>query len=799
MSNLRVKLFLDLVNRLSGPARAARTDLKGVGLAARELRKERGGEQIARDLDRTRQSAARTAREMRHLKQAMREAARASVALGNSEAGARAGSGVRMSGARAAAAGAVAAGGRRAVAPLAAGMGVYGAARGTVGQSVSFEKAMAEVKKKVDLPDGQSFADVERQIVKMAIAFGRSREDVAGIVAEAGAAGVAYNDLAGFTQLATKASIAWDVSAREAAQKLFEIRAATQSTLPELEAFGDKVNALGDTSAAKERDILEMFQRVGAAAKESGVSMDASLAFLTAMRSVGIGEEVGARGFGALVSKMATADESKKVSEGLKMIGLNAKKMAATMKTDATKALLDLFTALEKSKDPVKAAVKMFGQEWFDEMLRTKGSIAEVRKNLATLRDPTKWQRSMVRNLDIELSTTANHLKRMKSLSEEIGDRLGRWALPPINAAIEKIISAMDELDRRAADKKVIAGAGDALAGEGDLGPEARERMIRDGAARREIHQRWQEQVARNVRGAQASGRGLSGSEAAGARALVENLEQQKAGINARILGGKAALHEMPGLSAQIRDIESRVARIRASLPAGDEADMRAGRGAGDHSKVPALTNAINLLESRLRAVTEILPSVSNTADRRAFREEQGKSASQQANLRAELGRKIAPNATAAGNFGFGPGGAPAGTRGGTGIGPGLLSFGIGRDSRQASQAVKSAFDIDLGAAGMTMMERFTSGIRTGQFSAESAAQQVGDGVKNRLAGIDASAAGQQAMTSFAQGIAAGGAQAVAAAQQVAAKVRSALSTGSAGGGPTLASAKGRSLYDGVA
>ncbi|HRI90530.1 MAG TPA: hypothetical protein PLS93_02620, partial [Accumulibacter sp.] len=105
MSNLRVKLFLDLVNRLSGPARAARTDLKGVGQAAKDLRKERAGDQIARDLDRTRQSAARTAREVRNLKQALREAARASVALGTGEGAARAAAAGRAGGARAAARG----------------------------------------------------------------------------------------------------------------------------------------------------------------------------------------------------------------------------------------------------------------------------------------------------------------------------------------------------------------------------------------------------------------------------------------------------------------------------------------------------------------------------------------------------------------------------------------------------------------------------------------------------------------------------------------------------------------------
>ncbi|HUN13047.1 MAG TPA: phage tail tape measure protein, partial [Rhabdaerophilum sp.] len=220
-----------------------------------------------------------------------------------------------------------------------------------------------------------------------------------------------------------------------------------------MEKLAEKINGLGDNSAAKERDIVEMFGRAGAAAKAAGVSFDVSLAALTAVRSTGLQPEIAARWFAAFTGGLRTIEQgTKKQKEGLKELGLDFNKVAEGMKKDASGTILDIFDRLLKSPDAAATAIKIFGKEWWDEVSRAAQALPELKKQLEYLKSG-KWQGSLDKTLGIELQTTANHLERLKSLTGEIGDRMGRWALPPINNAIDGLIKKYDELKERLENK----------------------------------------------------------------------------------------------------------------------------------------------------------------------------------------------------------------------------------------------------------------------------------------------------------------------------------------------------------
>jgi TP901 family phage tail tape measure protein len=832
MTDMRVKMVLDLVNRTTAGAKAAARDLKGVKDAANALNGAKGGAAIAADMNRVSPAGRKAASSLREVRTAERslgqsggadrlqaklDRARSSAAKLRAElARSTALSDLNTAqgkGGGAGAGAAMLAAGRSALMPLAAAYGGYRATgagvRGTVGQSVSREKAMADVRKKVDLPEGETFERLERTITKFSIAFGQSFENVAAIVAEAGAAGVAFEQLAGFTELATKASIAWDVPAREAAQKLFEIRAATQSTLPQLEEFADMINALGDSSAAKESSILEMFQRVGAAAKEAGVPIKTSLAFLTGIRSVGIGDEVGARAFGALTNKLVTADRSKKGTKALKEMGLNAKAFAARMKTDATGALLSFFEALEKTPDAIGPLTDFVGNEWFDEVLRMKGAVTEIRKALALLSDPANYKGSTTKTLNIELQTTANHLERLKAQASDVGDRLGRWALPAINEGIAKIIAGMDEFDKRAEQRRQAEVVSSKLAEGKPLTAEERQRMVKDRELAKRLGRQGDRQADDISRNSDILGKGVSAGDREKLQWRRDRLMAEEKALQSQI--DAVAARKGPGMAQAIvelerKQIDSRRKRdeIDRALQRGQAAGFdprrpadQGERGRPDRAEVMALKERIAQQESRLAALDELIKLSSNPADKAGFRSDRAPDLLRRAQAEGEFRRRVAPTLAAAGNFGFGPGGAPATSRP-QGAGPGRLSFGLnGATSPGAAWAekIKGDFDIDLGPAGMTMMERLTAGVRAGGSGAQGAADGVRSGITGAFDGADLSGAGSAMMASLATGIRAGGAQAVAAAREVAAQAKAAAASGISGGGRRPLSG---ALHDGV-
>jgi TP901 family phage tail tape measure protein len=326
------------------------------------------------------------------------------------------------------------------------GMAVGGATAYSVKKAIDFDKAMAEVRKKVNLDAGASFADVETMINASARRIGIAREEVAGLVAQAGQAGVEFRDLAGFMDLTTKGAVAFDVPAREMAQKLAEIKAATGWTNAELGEFVDKVNMLGDIGASAERDIVEMFGRSAAAAKAANVPLDTTLAVTTALNSIGMQPEVASRFWNAFSSKLRTFD-GKEAAKNLMELGLSLKEVQEGMKSDATATptILKLLEALDKSAEKARIGQGLFGREWWDEAARSGQALPEIVKNLRNLMDTAKWRGSSDQALNLQLETTANHLDRIKALASEVGDALGRWALPGINKAIDSTIRTVED------------------------------------------------------------------------------------------------------------------------------------------------------------------------------------------------------------------------------------------------------------------------------------------------------------------------------------------------------------------
>lgn len=434
-----------LARDLDRAAGASRRTKREVGDLRREAAGLKGGDQLAHDLDRAAASIRSAKRELVGLRREADRAPRAR-AMGDD----RPAHHPRPGRAEEDGSGGVVAFGRRAAGAAAGYYTTREAIRKTVGEAITFEQAMAEVKKKVnDAPGAEGFAALEKTIKQIAIDLGIPQAKVAQLAAEAGAAGIAFAELERFTRLAAKASAGWDMTPEDAAGKLAGIKAGTNATIAQMEVLADKINGLGDNSAAKERDIVEMFGRSGAAAKAAGVDFDTTLAFLTALRSAGMQEEVGARFFSAITGKLATAGAggkgAKDLGAGLEMLGLSLKTVSDGMKSNPAATLLDLLDRLNKAPDPAKAALKIGGGEWWDELARLAQARAEVVKQLDYIRNPANYKNSLQGNLDIKLATTGSHLERLKALSGDVGDRLGRWALPPINTAIEAWIHAQEE------------------------------------------------------------------------------------------------------------------------------------------------------------------------------------------------------------------------------------------------------------------------------------------------------------------------------------------------------------------
>lgn len=474
-------------------------------------------------------------------------------------------------------------------------------------EAIKFEKAMADVKKKVSLDEGATWGDVEQTINKVSRELGIARGDTAALTAMAGQAGIAYKDLAGFMRLAAMTAVGWDIAPKDASERLAKIKAATQWSIAELQEFADKVNALGDSSASAERDIAEMFQRAASAAKAANVPLDTSLAVTTALNSIGMAEETAARFWNAFSSKLRTAsDQPDKAAEGYKLLGLTVAQVERGMKTNATKTIIDLFDRLEKSSDKAKAAVKIFGQEWWDEAARAGQALPEIRKNLELLAGG-KWKGSLQQNLEIDLSTTDNHLKRTGAMLSQIGDRLGRWTLPLINEGLEQTLKKWEKLDAARAAREqeasiVDKGARDALT------PAEAERLSKDPALREKI----------------AKQREAERQELESARYRRDKLAVQVSSARA---AGSGSLADVPAMVAELRKLDAQIAYLErrveavkekaAEAPKERTEGLRGGFGQPSQKIIDELIGKFKELDASMKTL-DLFPNAEETRQKAA-------------------------------------------------------------------------------------------------------------------------------------------------------------------------------------
>ncbi|MBT9288396.1 phage tail tape measure protein, partial [Prosthecodimorpha staleyi] len=334
------------------------------------------------------------------------------------------------------------------IAPVGA---AYGGKR-MLDQSIGFEKAFAEFRKASGITDEGELKGFENQMVRMAIKYGVPRNDVAGMFSEASKSGIANADLGEFVRIAIAQAVGWDIDPRGAAKSMAETKAGMNKTIPELATLGDKINFLGDNSAAREGDISYAFGQAGPNVKMSGLSEDTTLAMLTAALSTGLHPGKTATWLSAFVGVLRNApDQPKRVAGALKDLGYTPQEMADGMKNNADKTLDDFWERVSKADNKTSIFTRLFGVEWQDETARVAEAGPEYRKQRDALKVPKNYEGSLFKGLEIQQSTTDNHLKRFKAQVSEISDRLTRWMLPGINQAIDQTLDGVDRADKAAA------------------------------------------------------------------------------------------------------------------------------------------------------------------------------------------------------------------------------------------------------------------------------------------------------------------------------------------------------------
>jgi TP901 family phage tail tape measure protein len=310
-----------------------------------------------------------------------------------------------------------------------------------IGQAIRFESSMANVKKVVEATP-KEFAALRGELLGLTRVIPMTANELAAIAVAGGQLGIAGKDLSAFVTVTAKMAIAFDMTADAAGEAIGKIKTLYGLSIPEIEALGDTINVLGNTMAAKEKDIVDVMLRIGGSVKQVGMGNDQAAALASTMLSLGMQTEVAGTAINAMINRLLTGTmQGAEFQSSLAQIGLSANEMAAQIVANPQQAIDTLLSSLGKLSGQKQAEVLtgLFGREHQDEIARLVTGVEAYRKALADLGVQANVTGSMSKEFEKRVETTAAQIQLLNNAVTEMNVNLGTVFLPTINAIIAPI------------------------------------------------------------------------------------------------------------------------------------------------------------------------------------------------------------------------------------------------------------------------------------------------------------------------------------------------------------------------
>lgn len=304
--------------------------------------------------------------------------------------------------------------------------------------AIDEESVNAEIAKVADFANDKQKKEVTDSLKKMITTeIPMSYQEIGELAAAGAQGGIETVDLSKFSELAAKMGVAFDMEAGEAGQKMANWKAAFGMDMNELKALGDKVNYLGNNSAASASSISNVISRVGALGEVAGVGSGEVAGLGAAMVAMGTQDDVAATGIKKVLTTLASGGN--KATKNY--LGMGGADLSKAMKADGAGTIIAVFEKI-KALNPEEqtAALKdIFGQQNIGSIAPLLNNLDLVKEYLGMVGDKSKYSGSMQKEFEAQAGTTANQLKILVNQAKDAGMVIGGAMLPTFKKGVEKL------------------------------------------------------------------------------------------------------------------------------------------------------------------------------------------------------------------------------------------------------------------------------------------------------------------------------------------------------------------------
>lgn len=313
-----------------------------------------------------------------------------------------------------------------------------------VKQAMTFESAMADVKKVVTFKKPEQFRQMSDDILDLSTKIPIAAEGLAQIVAAAGRAGIAREELLTFAQDAAQMGVAFDTTAEEAGNMMAKWRTAFGLGQKDVRTLADQINALTNSYGGNVAAVSGIVTRIGSLGKVTGVLAPQIAAMGQLMNSVGVEEEVAATGLKNFMLAMTKGPSAtKSQQQAFAALGLDAVKVSEAMQKNAAGAIEDILKRIAKlpKAQQTAALTNLFGSESVGAIAPMLTNLGKLQRNFQMVGDKSKYAESMTKEYLSAIATTEGATGLAKNALSAINIKLGQELLPTIVTASHEVIA----------------------------------------------------------------------------------------------------------------------------------------------------------------------------------------------------------------------------------------------------------------------------------------------------------------------------------------------------------------------
>lgn len=336
--------------------------------------------------------------------------------------------------------------------------------------AVKFESSMADVRKVVDFDSPEQFKQMGKDILELSTRIPMAAEGLAQIVAAGGQSGIARDELLGFAESAAKMGVAFDITAEQAGDMMAKWRTAFKMGQSDVVKLADKINFLGNTTAASAPLISDVVTRIGPLGSVGGVASGEIAALGASLVGSGVTSEIAATGIKNLILALVSGESAtKSQNEAFAALGLNAIDMAKYMQKDARGAILSVLEAVQRLDKEQQASVmaELFGKESISAIAPLLSNLDALKTNFDAVSDASKYAGSMEKEFQTRAETTANAMELMNNSIYRTKVAIGQGLLPAIAPVASVVADAATAVGNFATEYPNLTGA--VLGGTGAL------------------------------------------------------------------------------------------------------------------------------------------------------------------------------------------------------------------------------------------------------------------------------------------------------------------------------------------